>query len=125
MMYVALVVLDNLKGVDDPLHEIAFTNAETEREATRQITAFQWPREYWAKKKSVCRIKTIATLEATDGFFTRRLAPALDSPTKQSISTQAESSPRRRRRRKSGGQQLLLDIPKARRRIRKIRKKNS
>lgn len=115
-MYVALVVLDNLKGVD-ALHEMAFTEAETEREAIRQITAFEWPREYWAKKKSVCRIKTIATLEETDGFFTRRLAPALDSPTKQLTSTQDKSSRRRRRRRKNGGTQLSLELP--RRRIRK------
>lgn len=122
MMYVALVVLDNLKGVD-ALHEMAFTEAETEREATKQITGFEWPRDYWVKGKSACRIKTIVTLEATDGFFTRRLAPALDSPTKQSISTQAESSPRRRRRRKSGGQQLSLELQKKPRR--RIRKKNS
>lgn len=121
-MYVALVVLDNLKGVD-ALHEMAFTEAETEREATKQITGFEWPRDYWVKGKSACRIKTIVTLEATDGFFTRRLAPALDSPTKQSISTQAESSPRRRRRRKSGGQQLSLELQKKPRR--RIRKKNS
>ena len=124
MMYAALVVLDNLKGVD-ALHEMAFTDANTEREATRQITAFEWPREYWVKGKSACRVKTIVTLEMTDGFFTRRLAPALDSPTKQSTSIQDKSSTRRRRRRKSGGTQLSLDIPKPRRRIRKIRKKNS
>ena len=117
MMYVALVVLDNLKGVDAPLHEMAFTEAETEREAVRQITAFEWPRAYWAKKKSVCRVKSIATLSVTDGFFTRRLAPALEPSTKQSTSIQDKSSRRRRRRRKSGGTQLPLELP--RRRIRK------
>jgi len=121
MMYAALVVLDNLKGVD-ALHEMAFTDAETEREATKQITGFEWPREYWVKGKSACRIKTIVTLEATDGFFTRRLAPALDPSTKRSTSIQDKSSTRRRRRRKSGGTQLSLDILKPRRRI---RKKNS
>ena len=118
-MYAALVVLDNLKGVD-ALHEMAFTNAGTEREATRQITAFEWPREYWVKGKSACRVKTIVTLEMTDGFFTRRLAPALDSLTTPSTSTQVESSTRKRRRRKTGGTQLSLELPR-----RRIRKKNS
>lgn len=118
-MYAALVVLDNLKGVD-ALHEMAFTEAETEREAIKQIAAFEWPRDYWVKGKSACRIKTIVILEATDGFFTRRLAPVLDSPTKQSTSTQDKSSRRRRRRRKNGGTQLSLELQKKpRRRIRK------
>ena len=78
MMYVALIVLDHLRGVDD-LHEIAFTDAETERQAVKNLMEMEWPRDYWVSGKSICRIKTIMMMDKGDPFFNRRFASAVGS----------------------------------------------
>ncbi len=115
MMYVALVKLDHLKGVDE-VHEIAFTDAATEREAINNFASMEWPRSYWVPGKSVCRIKTVMMVDKKDPFFNRRFAAAVGTamndgspPTKQrrrirkrsqmSTTTATSSDPSRRRRR--------------------------
>lgn len=116
MMYVALVVLDKLKGVEDPLHEVSFTDAKTEREAIHNFVSMDWPRDYWVPGKSVCRVKTCMMVDSKDPFFTRRFAKAIGTamsdgspPTTQrrrtrkrlktEIAPSTSSAPTRRRRR--------------------------
>ena len=118
MMYVALVVLDKLKGVDDPLHEISFTEAETEREAINNFTSMDWPRSYWVPGKSICRVKTCMMMDKGDPFFNRRFADAVGT----AMDTGSKPVKKRQRIRKRSATRTTSTVPQSSRR--RIRKKN-
>jgi len=122
MMYVALVKLDHLKGVDDPLHEIAFTDAATEREAVQNLTAMDWPRPYWDSKKSICRIKTIMMVDKKDPFFKRRFADAVGKSMSETSTDTTKHSRKPKRRRQRLKTQLPLPLEQSGRRVRKKKK---
>lgn len=119
MMYVALVVLDKLKGVDGPQHEIAFTEAETERAAINNFAAMDWPRDYWVSGKSICRIKTCMMVDKGDPFFSRRFADAIGT----AISDGSKPSKKRKRIRQRSTAAIVpstsSDTPRRRRRLKK------